>query len=172
MLVLIYEGAIAGITEQAEGLPSGFEAVEAPDLPLEQLFWDGKAVVEKPSQPSPAHVWDSEQNAWIAPIGSEPLTLEEAITQTQQRCLNYWAGRIAALTAGYPDTEVAKRGSISNRKPIDFWHLKTLLMHLTCIKKSCCGSLARSPQPNIARCSDQTIPTKRYNSWLFLPKAF
>lgn len=108
--VWIVEGQIAGNSDvlvEPKDCPSGFLCVEAPDLPNEALYWDGEAVVEKPPRPSEAHYWDSEQNAWIAPAGSEPPTLEAAITQAQQRCLDYWAGRIAGLTAGYPDTEVA-----------------------------------------------------------------
>ncbi|NJR37751.1 MAG: hypothetical protein HC781_01595 [Leptolyngbyaceae cyanobacterium CSU_1_4] len=65
MNVLVFEDAIAGITEQLDNLPVGFTAVEAPDLPLEQLYWDGAIVRIKPEQPSSLHVWEVDQ--WVLP---------------------------------------------------------------------------------------------------------
>jgi hypothetical protein len=82
MHILIVDGAIAGITGQVEDLPAGFMAVEAPDLPLETLFWDGAAVQIRPEQPSPLHYWNANEQAWERPtvaVGTDWQGLTNAL---------------------------------------------------------------------------------------------
>lgn len=108
MLVLIYDSQIAGVTEHPENQPFGFSVAEAPDLPLERLYWDGQSVEVKPEQPSPAHFWDILTQSWVSPNAPPlPLTLERAIAQAQSACLDYWNALISNLTLGYPPQEVS-----------------------------------------------------------------
>ena len=79
MFFLIFDNEIAGTTAQDEGLPAGFRAVEGLDAPLENLYWDGKAIALKPQKPNAAAYWDARTKAWkIPPVASFSLPLASA----------------------------------------------------------------------------------------------
>lgn len=66
-MFLIFDNQIAGTTAQDEGLPAGFRAVEGMDAPLENLYWDGKAIALKPPKPNNTAYWDTKTKAWKTP---------------------------------------------------------------------------------------------------------
>jgi len=72
----IVDGAIGGSSEtplNANQYPPGFmlRKMEGADLPLDQLYWNGFTIVQKPSQPSIEHQWDAQSYKWAVP-GLEP----------------------------------------------------------------------------------------------------
>ena len=72
----IVDGAIGGSSEapmDANQYPPGFILLEmkGANLPLDQLYWNGFTIVQKPSQPSLNHVWNPQSYKWVIP-GLEP----------------------------------------------------------------------------------------------------
>jgi hypothetical protein len=63
MFVLICNNQIAGETDSPDNLPAGYQALEVPRQPLENLYFDGAEVQMKPPKPSDRAVWDGAQ--WI-----------------------------------------------------------------------------------------------------------
>ena len=66
-MYLIFDNEIAGVANTSEGLPSGFKAVDGPDAPLENLYWDGKKIALKPQKTNAAAYWDARTKAWKTP---------------------------------------------------------------------------------------------------------
>ena len=84
MLILIFEGQIAGQTNTADNLASGFTAIEyLGNEPIENLYFDGKQIQAKGERPSNRHYWADGQ--WIEP--------PENIIPTHED----WAGLVADL---------------------------------------------------------------------------
>lgn len=49
--------------------PEGFTLVEVPEeADIDDLYWDGAALVPKPSAPSSEHVWDGALREWVVPV--------------------------------------------------------------------------------------------------------
>ncbi len=105
MLFLIFENAIAGTTNQTEGLPAGFSVAEGPDAPNEELYWDGSAIVYKPPRPTLSSFWDTQSNQW-----EEPNTPQVAAPPN-------WKGLEVSL-AGTPAF-----GKAFNTAPANAWAL-------------------------------------------------
>jgi hypothetical protein len=106
MLFLIFENAIAGTTNQTEGLPAGFSVAEGPDAPNEELYWDGSAIVYKPPRPTPSSVWNTHSNQW-----------EEFAVPQQIVTLPDWKGLELALTG------TQAFGRAFNTAPANAWTL-------------------------------------------------
>lgn len=72
MYLWIFRDQIAGSADAAiapSAWPQGFTLVEVePDADLNQLYWDGSALVAKPSAPSAEYVWDGALGAWVIPV--------------------------------------------------------------------------------------------------------
>ena len=66
-MYLVFDNEIAGVANTSEGLPFGFKAVDGPDAPLENLYWDGKAIALKPPKPNAAAYWDARTKTWKTP---------------------------------------------------------------------------------------------------------
>lgn len=66
ILILIFEGQIAGQTNTADNLPAGFTAIEyLGDEPIENLYFDGKQIQAKGEGPSDRHYWAGTE--WVEP---------------------------------------------------------------------------------------------------------
>jgi hypothetical protein len=69
--VWIFANQIAGSADfpiAQSAWPQGFTLVEVePDVDLNQVYWNGSALVAKPNAPSSDHVWDGARREWIVP---------------------------------------------------------------------------------------------------------
>lgn len=70
--VMIYDNQIAGVASPdttIDQLPTGFTLADAPDLPLDLLYWDttGARIMVKDPRPTDTAIWDTTANAWVEP---------------------------------------------------------------------------------------------------------
>lgn len=121
-MFLIYEGAIAGTTDQAEDLPEGYSAHPGPDAPIEEVYWDGADVILKPEKPSAIAFWNIETLSWTEP---------EAFVIPNLQSLD-WDKLIAALDSS-PEWERAYTASERTLKANTAF--TTLMSALTSIRK-------------------------------------
>jgi len=72
MQFLILEQQVAGAAEQYpdSAVPNGGKIVDGPDLPIGQVYWDGRKVKKLPKAPSANHFWDVLSREWkeVAPL--------------------------------------------------------------------------------------------------------
>lgn len=45
---------------------AGFAVHEGPDLPVEQVYFNGQSIAIRPAQPSPLHLWNGQE--WVLPV--------------------------------------------------------------------------------------------------------
>lgn len=63
----ISDNQIVGEEQPGIGLPANFQEVEGVNLPLDQVYFDGETVTQKPEEPSSSAQWDSSSNQWVEP---------------------------------------------------------------------------------------------------------
>ncbi len=63
--------SIAGSTDQRTPV-GNLELYPGPNLPIDQLYFDGIEVKQKPQQPSPSHYWNLEAQQWVLPVAAVP----------------------------------------------------------------------------------------------------
>lgn len=89
MQFLILERQIAASAESypEAAVPNGGKVVEGPNLPVEQLYWDGEAIKKRPKRPSDYHAWNPLENKW-----EQPATLADSLAE-----LPNWQGFLDEL---------------------------------------------------------------------------
>lgn len=93
MFFWIYDSQISGSsTDFIEDCPQGFILASGPDLPIEQVFWDGENVIIKPPQPGDNWGWDNSSNSWVE------IEIIQIPTQQLNRWTNFLLGIIQTPT--------------------------------------------------------------------------
>ncbi len=113
MLFWIYEGKISGYSDvSVEFAPQGFSLVEGPDLPISDLYFDGKIKV-KPAPPSSTAQWDDSSFSWVE-MPAQNFTVK-----------NRWTSFLLAIikTAAYEKIKTF----LSSNNPAEYTVLVALL---------------------------------------------
>lgn len=115
MFFWINKNQVVGISNnwvEPEHCPSEFVLVEGPYLPVEDVFFDGKSVVQKPEIPGENYYWDGANNKWSAMPVSADITATSTAPSQPTKPREDWIGLTTALQTS---AEWAKAYSASEK---------------------------------------------------------